>query len=104
MSKAIIQPGICGFTTTVEVTTIGKRNCSIAIESECPHIQKLASVLTEVDPFTEISFRGEGPKVLKLGTEYCSHPACPVPVGIIKAIEVEARLALPKDVQITLEK
>jgi hypothetical protein len=28
------------------------------------------------------------------------HPACPVPVGIIKAIEMEAGLALPRDVEI----
>lgn len=104
MSKATIQPGICGFTTAVKVTTAGKRRCTITIESECPHIQKLSAALTEVDPFKEISFRGEGPSVLKLGTEYCSHPACPIPVGIIKAIEVEAGLALPKDVEITLEK
>ena len=104
MSKTIIDPGICGFTTTVEVTTASKRNCSVNIESECPHIQKLASVLTEVDPFKEISFRGEGPTVLKLGMEYCSHPACTVPVGIIKAIEVEAGLALPRNVIIQITK
>jgi hypothetical protein len=104
MSKTIIEPGVCGITTTVEVTTAGKRNCSININSDCPNIQKLASVLTEVDPFKEISFRGEGPTVLKLGAQYCSHPACPIPVGIIKAIEVEAGLALPRDVTIQINK
>ncbi|MHB1443957.1 MAG: DUF6951 family protein [Candidatus Humimicrobiaceae bacterium] len=30
--------------------------------------------------------------------KYCKHAACPVPSGIIKAIEVACRLALPKDV------
>ncbi len=104
MSKTIIEPGICGFTTTVEVTTAAKRNCSVNIKSECPHIQKLASALTEVDPFKEISFRGEGPTVLKLGAQHCSHPACPIPIGIIKAIEVEAGLALPRDVIIQINK
>jgi Family of unknown function (DUF6951) len=104
MSTATIEPGICGFTTTIEVTSTGKRSCSVKIQSECPHIQKLASVLTNVDPFKEISFRGEGPSVLKLAAEYCSHPACPVPVGIIKAIEVESGLALPKDISIHIEK
>jgi hypothetical protein len=39
-----------------------------------------------------------------MGTKYCSHAACPVPVGIIKAIEVEAHLALPADVTIKLSK
>jgi hypothetical protein len=28
------------------------------------------------------------------------HPACPVPSGILKAIEVAAGLALPKDASI----
>jgi hypothetical protein len=104
MSKATIHPGVCGFTTTVEVTKADKRRCTVKIESDCPHIKNLAAALTEVDPFKEISFRGDGPSVLRLGAQYCSHPACTVPAGIIKAIEVEAGLALPRDVEIKLEK
>ena len=67
-------------------------------------IQKLAADLTEVEPFHEISFRGQGPETLRLGALYCTHAACPVPVGIIKAIEVEAGLALPTDAEIKLSK
>lgn len=104
MSQATIYPGICGFITTVEVHKIDKRRCSVKVQSECPHIQKLAVALTEVEPFKEISFRGDGPSVLRLGAEYCTHPACPVPVGILKAIEVEAGLALPRNVEIKVEK
>lgn len=65
---------------------------------------KLAEALgEEVNAFQEISFRG-GPKVLELGPQHLSHPACPVPAGIIKAIEVAAGLALPKDACITVIK
>ena len=39
-----------------------------------------------------------------LGAKYCTHAACPVPVGIIKAVEIEAGLALPTDVSIKLTK
>lgn len=53
--------------------------------------------LQEVDPFQEISFRGEGPRTLKMGARHCYHTACPVPVDITKAIEIEAGLALPVD-------
>jgi coenzyme F420 hydrogenase subunit beta len=60
--------------------------------------------LTEVEPFQEISFRGEGPRTLRAGAKHCYHPACPVPVGIIKAIEIEAGLALPADATIKLSK
>lgn len=104
MSEAIIQPGICGFSSKVTVTRSGKRSCTIQIESQCPHIQELSSALTEVDPFKEISFRGGNPSVLELASQICAHAACPVPVGIIKAIEVEAGLALPRDVEIKIQK
>ena len=73
-------------------------------ESSCPHIQKLAEELTEVSPFEEIAFRGEGPKTLRLAAKHCKHAACPVPAGMIKAIEVASGMALPKDAKITISK
>jgi hypothetical protein len=78
--------------------------CVISVESACDAIQRLGEELQEVNPFQEITFRGQGPKTLELGHKHCSHTACPVPVGIIKAIEVEAGLALPKDVSIEVSK
>ena len=80
------------------------RRCSISVESDCDAIQRLSEELTDVDPFQEISFRGEGPLSLSLGAKHCYHPACPVPVGIIKAVEVEAGLALPADALIRVSK
>lgn len=99
MATATIEAGICGFTTTVKTRSEG-RTLTIEITSECEHIQKLAASLTEVDPFREITFRGAGPLTLEKAREYCAHAACPVPTGVLKAIEVEAGLALPKDVTI----
>lgn len=99
MAKAEIESGICGFCTTVTTTSEG-RKVRVEFETDCGHVAKLAEALTEVDPFREISYRGEGPVTLRLAPEYLVHPACPVPSGIIKAIEVEAGLALPKDASI----
>lgn len=76
----------------------------LEIDTDCPHIQKLAEELTEVNPFDEIAFWGEGPKTLRLAVKHCQHAACPVPVGIIKAIEVASGLALPKDATIVVSK
>ncbi len=103
MARSEIIAGICGFKTEVETRMEGTQ-CTIQIKSDCVAIQRLAEELREIDPFREISFRDEGPLTLKLGVEYCTHTACPVPVGIIKAIEVEAGLALPADVIIRLSK
>jgi len=103
MSQSVIQSGICGFSTTVVARANGG-TCSLMITSDCPAIEQLAQDLREVNPFEEITYRGDGPLTLRLAKEHCPHPACPVPSGIIKAVEVEAGLALPKDVIITVTK
>jgi hypothetical protein len=99
MASAEIESGICGFCTTVHTSADGG-SVNVAIESTCGYVTKLAEELTSVQPFEEISYRGQGPKTLRLAAQYLVHPACPVPSGIIKAIEVEAGLALPKDAHI----
>ena len=101
MAKAVIFSGACGFSTNVETTKEGKQ-VKISIQSECDAIQRLAEALQEVEPFREISHRRETPLTLQMGAQYCTHAACPVPVGIIKAVEVEAGLALPVDASIKL--
>jgi len=103
LAKSEITSGICGFTTTVKAHAEG-RKVQLSIESDCDAIQRMAEELAEVDPFQEITFRGEGPRTLRAGVKHCYHPACPVPVGIIKAVEVEAGLALPADAVIKLSK
>ena len=67
-------------------------------------IQKLAAELTEVDPLQEVSFRGSGPLTHRLAACHLRHAACPVPVGIIKAVEVAVGLALPADATIKVSK
>jgi hypothetical protein len=70
---------------------------NLEINTRCENIQKLAQELKVVDPTEEISFRGKGPKTLRMATKHCKHAACPVPSGIIKSVEVSSGLALPKD-------
>jgi hypothetical protein len=103
MAYAEIDSGICGFSTTVRTTGDG-RMVQLKFESTCEYVQSLAKELTEVDAFREISYRGEGPLILALAAQHLVHPACPVPCGILKAVEVEAELAAPKDAHITPRK
>ena len=103
MAKAEVFAGICGFRTEIEAR--GANDVvQLSILSDCPAISRLASHLTEVDPYHEITFRHGGPLTFHMSYQYCSHTACPVPVGIIKAVEVEAGLALPKDATIKVYK
>lgn len=103
MAKALIEAGNCGYHAEVEAVMGHNYQVSLKIESDCPHIQKLAAELTEVNALTEISFRRGNPEILTKGAQYCNHASCPVPVGIIKAVEVAAKLALPQTARIVVE-
>jgi hypothetical protein len=104
MSKAIIQPGACGLSTTVTATMNGSGRVDLHIESECKAVRVLAENLPDVDPYAEYSFRRGLPQTLQKGIDHCSHTSCPVPVGILKAVEIAAGLNLPSDVHIRLSK
>ncbi|MBW2487023.1 MAG: hypothetical protein JRE72_06370 [Deltaproteobacteria bacterium] len=96
-----VMSGICGMITEIRATSQDPSGMvSLEINTRCESIQGLADRLKVVNPEEEISFRGDGPKTLRMAAEHCKHAACPVPSGIIKAIEVAAGLALPKDASI----
>ncbi len=94
MATATIHAGICGFTTTVKATAQPEGDVALAIASDCPSVRRLAVHLTTVDPLREISYRGEIPAVLEAARAHLPHPACVVPSGVLKAVEVAAGLAL----------
>jgi hypothetical protein len=103
MAKAEILAGNCGFSTQVEATMNGKL-CDLKITSDCAAIRRMSEELNQVNPYQEISFRRGAPLIHEMGVKYCTHAACPVPVGIVKAVEISAGLALPTDVTIKLSK
>jgi hypothetical protein len=98
-----VMSGICGMITEIRATSDDNaRKVFLKISTRCENIQKLANALKVVDPMQEISFKGEGPKTLRLAAKHCKHTSCPVPTGILKAVEVAAGLALPKDARIEM--
>jgi hypothetical protein len=105
MAKAEINPGICGLKTTVVAKANGDGTIHLQVESDCKAVCKLAEQIQDVDPYKEAFWRRKTPtNIHELAPQCLSHPACPVPSGIVKAIEVEAGLALPADVSIKLSK
>lgn len=104
MAKAEIYAGICGFHTTVIARKDDNSTVHLDIQSDCQGVMKFAAQLKEVDPFREFTWRRGGPLTLQVAPQCLTHPACPVPSGVIKAVEVEAGLALPADVTIRLSK
>ena len=105
MAKTEIDAGICGFKTTVVARANGDGAIHLTIHSDCKAVCKLADQVQDIDPYREVFWRRKMPTgIYELAPQCLTHPACPVPSGIIKAIEVEAGLALPADVSIQVSK
>jgi hypothetical protein len=101
MKTVQVNPGVCGFETLIKAETEDGQTVKLEITTSCDHIQKLYSILgKEVDGYAACFGKCGGGPVYDAARQACPHGACPVPMGIIKCIEVECALALPRDVEI----
>jgi hypothetical protein len=105
-AKSEIDAGICGFHTTVRATSEDDQHVTFAVETDCDKIRELGArlqALGPLDAFEEIN-PSTGSRLLAIVRETlpgcCA--GCAVPVGLFKAMQVAAGLALPKDIQISL--
>ena len=104
MTVAKIHPGICGMITEIRAKSEDGQNVNLEISSSCPSIAALNDTLSSVDAYQVCFAKFSESPVYKKAEESFKHAACPVPAGIVKAVEAEAGLALPKDVIMTIEK
>ena len=95
MTRVIVNPGVCGFTTTIEVDKVDKRRVKVVITSDCEMVTELGESFTEVDA-------GQALKQGQALSEYV-HATCPIPIAVLKAIEAEAGLTVPCDVVILFD-
>jgi hypothetical protein len=97
VARLSIEPGACGLSTAVEVLKAEGKGFRVRVTSECEMVEKLGERLRELgmmDAFKKIL---DNP-VYREGSSCLRHVSCPVPCGILKALEVEAGLAVPRDV------
>jgi len=96
MTKVRINSGICGFTATVTAEKVDKKKVRITIESDCEMVQKLAAELPVLDMMSAFTAHLNNP-VYRAASKHIRHVACPVPAGILKALEAELGLSIPRD-------
>ncbi len=103
MTKVEVNPGACGMPAVIEVEKKDGKTYAVRISSECEMVVKLSREIPELtlmDAFTRLL---DNP-VYRHGAACLKHAACPVPSAVLKALEVEAGLNLPRDVSITFLK
>ena len=105
MTRLIVNSGGCGYTViiAVEKDETARKRYTLAVVTECKHVNLLAKdlpTLNMADALTPILAN----PVYQAAARRVKHAACPVPSGILKALEVEAGLNVPRDVTMVFEK
>jgi len=107
-AKAQVDAGVCGFKATIIAESVDGQFVTFDIAADCEKNQALAAKLRElgpIDAFQEISPAADGRVMGTVRSTLkgcCS--ACAIPVGVFKAMQVAAGLALPKDIAIAITK
>lgn len=104
MTRVTVDAGVCGFRSVIEVEKVGRDTVRVTIESECQHVMAMNPDLAELNWRRGVLGRMTESKVYQSASQHLKHTACSVPSAILKAIEVEVGIALPKDVVIHFEK
>lgn len=106
MTKVKINPGVCGMICTVSAQSDDGETVNVEWQSDCPALKNMLKELgTEFNAY-EVCLKkpGAGPLYEYAREHFPVHCACPTVAGIIKCVEAECKLALPRDSSITFEK
>lgn len=99
--KVTVEAGVCRRTTVIHAKSNDDMTVSITIESDCPMVSK--TPVPDIVPWEEIGLPMNETEVYKWASQNLAHAACPVPCGIIKAVEVAGDLGLKRDVVMRIE-
>jgi len=105
MVKTHVQAGVCGFVTDITAASDDMQNVTLGVTSTCEKISALGAKLPVLDAYSEIGagYDGELYKAIRENIHGCC-AGCAVQVGLFKAMQVAAQLALPRDIEITITK
>lgn len=101
-TKAKVKAGACGFISTVEVKNVDGSIIKINIDSDCKMVSNMNDDLKELD-WNQLFEGFFNSPVYKAANDNSLHPDCPVPLGVLKACNVEMGFMLPSEVKIEFE-
>ena len=104
MIKVEVDPGGCGFVTTINCTAENKKTILIEFATTCPNLKPLEAELKQADGYQESFGKVGETGVFQAFRKYCKHAACPVPTAVVKGIEAASGLALPRNVEMKITK
>jgi nitrite reductase/ring-hydroxylating ferredoxin subunit len=102
MTKVSINAGACGYISTVQADFDKESGlCAIKVDTKCPAFANVADKVHSVRPKEE--FAWESSQIHNAMRANCSHTACPVPAGMVKAVQVACGMKPPVNASISFE-
>ncbi len=100
MKKLTCDPGVCGYIAHITADAPDGEAVTITVQSGCKGVAAMGEALAQMPDAYDLCLHkaGEGPVWQAART--CPHAACPVPVALVKCVEAECGLALPKNASI----
>ncbi len=103
MTTVVVNSGACGFTVTITVSKGKDRTIEVVLDTACEMVRKMQPEIAVLDRMAVLGGFGSGP-VHRSAAKHLKHAACPVPSGILKAIEIETGMNVPRDATIMFKK
>ena len=102
MTVLKLKPGICGFDTVIHASRLSGDLVCIHLETQCESVQKFAQKIKSIE--WKVALTSIDKSVIYTeAAKSIKHASCPVPFSVVKAIEVEIGVALPKNVSLKFE-
>ena len=103
MTEARVQCGACGFEITIRAQTDAEGRIVFEFEGACPAVERMAAQLRPYDILTDgrTMFTTS---VYQAADATLRHVDCVVPAAVVRTAQVEAGLALPHSVELTVER
>lgn len=103
MTQVTVQSGACGFTVTINAEKRADGMIALTLDTECAMVREMLADIAVLDRFAPLQGFQKNP-VFQSAAKHLRHAACPAPSGILKALEVEAGLNLPRNAEILFAK
>ena len=99
MTTVVVNSGACGFTVKITAEKGKERTIALTLDTACEMVKKMQDDIATVDRMVVLTGFPDNP-VYRSAAKHLKHVACPVPSGILKAIEAEAGMNVLKDARI----
>lgn len=103
MTRIDVESSICGYGAIIKVAKLSRWQVQVVINSACELVTEMNSELKALDWREALGWRCDS-TICRSSARHIHHVACPIPLAILTAIEVEVGAAAPRDIVMRLHR